>query len=94
MQTLQTKTTDNLEELQKNLEEEAKRELKAEEERELITAQLQDGIDGFTNTKLTLVPTPNFTEATSVGTYLPVNMADETVTFLSQLNRKYDFIIY
>jgi hypothetical protein len=92
MQTLQTKTADNLEQLTESLEQEALRQQKAEEEREKIKALEQDGIDGFTNTKLTLVPSPNFTEATSVGTYLPVNMADETVTFLSQLNRKYDFI--
>ena len=92
MQTLQTKTTDNLEDLTKRLEDEAKRELISEQQREKIKAAEQDGVDGFSNTKVTLVPNPNFTEATSVGTYLPINMADETVTFLSQLNRKYDFI--
>jgi hypothetical protein len=89
MQTLQTKTLDNLDQLTEHIEKEALREQKAEQEKEKIQAAETKAID---DNKITLVPSPNFTDVTSVGTYLPVNMADETVTFLTQLNRKFDFV--
>jgi len=92
LQTLQTKTLDNFEQLTKQIEDRAKRQQKAEEEKEKITAAQKDALDEFSNSVVTLVPSPNFSDATPVGTCLPINMADETVTYLSQLNRKFDFI--
>lgn len=92
MQTLQTKTLDNLEQLTELVEKEAIREQKAEQEREKIIAAEQTALDESSNTKVTLVPSPNFTDAKPVGTFLPVNMADETVTYLTKLNRKFDFV--
>jgi hypothetical protein len=57
-----------------------------------VKAQEEDGYDGFSDEKLKLIPTPNFTGCNSVGTMLPINMADETVTNLSQLSQQFDFI--
>jgi hypothetical protein len=49
-----------------------------------VKAKEEDGYDGFTDEKVKLIPTPNFTSASSVGTLLPINMANEIVVDLSQ----------
>lgn len=76
--------------LTEHLENEAKRIEKAESISEEIKAQEEDGYDGFTTLKL--IPSPNFTDAKSVGTMLPINMANETVTNLSLLSQQFDFV--
>lgn len=55
------------------------------------TAEQQEAVDDFGG-KLKLIPTPNFSDAGSVGTMLPVNMASEIVTNLSIYAQEFDFI--
>lgn len=78
--------------LVENLEKDADRIEKAEQLKEQVQAKEEDGYDGFSDTKIKLIPTPNFTECQSVGTMLPINMANETVTNLSLLAQEFDFI--
>lgn len=75
-----------------SLEKDAERILKAESVKEQIVAVEEEGYDGFTGNTIKLIPTPNFSEAKSVGTMLPINMANETVTNLSLLAQEFDFI--
>jgi hypothetical protein len=75
-----------------SLEKDAERILKAEQEKEKILAVEEEGYDGFSDSKIKLIPTPRFTEAKSVGTMLPINMANETVTNLTLLAQEFDFI--
>ena len=82
----------SLNEVTENLEREAERLQKALEIEEKVKAQEEDAIDEFTDSKVKIIPTPNFTECSPVGTFLPINMADETVTTLSILNREFDFV--
>jgi hypothetical protein len=83
-----------LQSLTEHLENDALRIEKAASIEEKIKAQEEDGYDGFSDEKLKLIPTPNFTGCNSVGTMLPINMADETVTNLSQLSQQFDFITF
>ena len=85
--------------LTENLEKEAVRIEKAEQLREEIQATEEEGYDGFSDSKVKLIPNPNFTECKSVGTMLPINMANETVTNLSLLaqnwsHSKYDCFVF
>jgi hypothetical protein len=57
-------------------------------------AKEEDNYDGFSGEKVKLIPTPNFSGCNSVGTMLPINMANETVTNLSQLSQQFDFITF
>lgn len=75
-----------------NLEKDAERILKAESLKEQVLAVEEDGYDGFTDTRIKLIPTPSFSDAKSVGTMLPINMANETVTNLTLLAQEFDFI--
>lgn len=75
-----------------NLEKDAERIEKAEHLREEVQAKEEEGYDGFSGTKIKLIPTPNFTDCPSVGTMLPINMANETVTNLSLLAQEFDFV--
>jgi hypothetical protein len=55
----------------------------------------QDAIDGFTGEKIRLIPNPNFTDCQSLGTLLPINMANELVSNLSRYASEFnltDFI--
>ena len=81
-----------LDSLTEQLENDALRIEKAASIEEKIKAQEEEGYDGFSDEKLKLIPSPNFTGCNSVGTMLPINMADETVTNLSQLSQQFDFI--
>jgi hypothetical protein len=83
-----------LDSLTEQLENDALRIEKAESIEKKIKAQEEDGQDGFSGEKLKLIPSPNFTGCNSVGTLLPINMADETVTNLSQLSQQFDFITF
>jgi hypothetical protein len=83
-----------LDSLTEQLENDALRIEKAASIEEKIKAQEEDGYDGFSDEKLKLIPSPNFTGCNSVGTMLPINMADETVTNLSQLSQQFDFITF
>ena len=83
-----------LDSLTEQLENDALRIEKASSIEEKVKAQEEDGYDGFSDEKLKLIPTPNFTGCNSVGTMLPINMADETVTNLSQLSQQFDFITF
>jgi hypothetical protein len=74
------------------LEKEAERILKAESLKEQVQAQEEEAFAGFTQEKIKLIPTPNFSDAKPVGTMLPKNMANETVTNLSLLAQEFDFI--
>jgi hypothetical protein len=83
-----------LDSLTEQLENDALRIEKAASIEEKIKAQEEEGYDGFSDEKLKLIPSPNFTGCNSVGTMLPINMADETVTNLSQLSQQFDFITF
>lgn len=74
------------------LEKEAERILKAESLKEQVQAQEEEAFSGLTQEKIKLIPTPNFSDAKPVGTMLPKNMANETVTNLSLLAQEFDFI--
>ncbi len=73
-------------------EEAAKRQEQISKKVETIQSQEEDGYDGFTDTKVKLIPTPNFTSAKSVGTLLPVNMANETITNVSKIAQEVDLV--
>jgi hypothetical protein len=73
-------------------EDAAKRQEEVIKKVETLQHQEEDGYDGFTDTKLKLIPTPNFTDAKSVGTMLPINMANETVTNISKLAQEFDLV--
>jgi hypothetical protein len=75
-----------------NLEREAERIAKADALQQKTQAQAEEGYDGFSDTTVKLIPSPNFSGAKSVGTMLPINLANETVTNLTLLARKFDFI--
>jgi hypothetical protein len=62
-----------------------------EEKKEKFTAQEQEVYDEA-GEKIKLIPYPSYSEAKSVGTLLPINMANEIVTNLSLLSRQFDFI--
>jgi hypothetical protein len=79
----------NLSEL---LEKEADRLERAEGLKTSVQAKEEEGYDGFTGEKIKLLPNPNFSEAKSVGTMLPINMANETVTNLSLYAQEFDFL--
>jgi hypothetical protein len=74
------------------LSNEADRISKIEESKAKIQQQEQDGYDGFSDTKVKLIPNPNFSNAESVGTMLPVNMASEIVTNLSKYAEEGDLV--
>lgn len=81
---------ENKKELAEVLSNEAERVSKVEQ-KVTKTAQQQEAVDDFGG-KLKLIPTPNFSDAGSVGTMLPVNMASEIVTNLSLYAQEFDFI--
>ena len=74
------------------LEKEAERILKAETIKKQVEAEEVEAYDSVTNDKIKLIPTPSFCDAKQVGTMLPINMANETVTNLSLLAQEFDFI--
>lgn len=74
------------------LEKEAERILKAEEIKKQIEAKENDAFDSMNKKKIKVIPTPSFCDAKSVGTMLPINMANETVTNLTLLAQEFDFI--
>jgi hypothetical protein len=84
--------TSEQQKLTENLEKEAIRIEKAEHLREEVQAKEEEGYDGFSDSKVKLIPNPNFTECKSVGTMLPINMANETVTNLSILAQEVDLV--
>jgi hypothetical protein len=73
-------------------EEAAKRQEEISKKVEIIQSKEEDGYDGFTDTKVKLIPTPNFSDARSVGTLLPINMANETITNVSKLALQKDLV--
>jgi hypothetical protein len=83
-----------LDSLTEQLEDEALRIEKASQLEGTVKAKEEDSYDGFTGEKLKLIPTPNFSGCNSVGTLLPINMANETVTNLSQLSQQFDFVTF
>jgi len=74
------------------LSNEADRISKIEESKAKVQQQEQEGYDGFSDTKINLIPNPNFSNAQSVGTMLPKNMASEIVTNISKLAEEFDLI--
>jgi hypothetical protein len=58
--------------------------------KEEIEAKEQDAISGFDGEKVKLIPNPNFTDCPSVGTLLPINMANEIVSNLSVAAEEYN----
>jgi len=78
--------------LQKRVEDEAERIDRVESEKDEVKAKEQNAIDGFDGESLKLIPTPNFTDAPSVGTMLPINMANEIVTNVSQIAKDIDLV--
>ena len=76
--------------LTETLENEAERILKAENLKQQVEAKEEQVYEA--NSKINLIPTPNFSDAKPVGTMLPINMANETVTNLSLLAQQFDFI--
>lgn len=76
--------------LQKEVEE-LERIDRVESETNEVKAKEQKAIDGDGD-ELSLIPTPNFTDAPSVGTMLPINMANEIVTNISQIAKEIDLV--
>jgi hypothetical protein len=50
----------------------------------------QNALDEFTGEKIKLIPNPNFTDCQSLGTLLPVNMANELVSNLSRFASEFN----
>lgn len=73
-----------------DLEQEAIDIQETEERKEKFVAQELEVYEG--DEKIKLIPYPSYSEAKSVGTLLPINMANEVVTNLSLLSREFDFI--
>jgi len=69
--------------LQKQRAEKVESDAKAKEE---------DYYDGFDDSELKLIPTPNFTDCQPVGTLLPINLANETITNISRLAQQQDLV--
>ena len=78
--------------LQKRVENDAERIDEIESKKHQAKAKEKSAYDGFSDTELSLIPTPNFTDAPSVGTMLPINMASEIVTNVSQAAKETDLI--
>ena len=72
------------------LNEEALRNEKISEITSEVEAQELEAIDEFGSIKL--IPTPNFAGCNSIGTLLPMNLANDTVRNLSNYARQFDFI--
>lgn len=72
------------------LEQEAIDIQETEERKEKFVAQELEVYEG--DEKVKLIPYPSYSDAKSVGTLLPINMANEVVTNLSLLSREFDFI--
>ena len=72
------------------LHEEALRNEKITEVQSKVQAQELEAIDDFGSIKL--IPTPNFTGCSSIGTLLPTNLANDTVRNLSNYARQFDLI--
>lgn len=78
--------------LTEQLEKDAERILKAETLKKEVEAQEAEVYSSISQDKIKLIPTPSFSDAKPVGTLLPKNMANETVTNLSVLAQEFDFI--
>lgn len=50
--------------------------------------------DDVDNSELKVIPTPNFSDAKSVGTVLPINMVSEIVNNLSKISAEIDLVEY
>ena len=72
------------------LEQEAIDIQETEERKNKFVAQELEVYEG--DEKIKLIPYPSYSDAKSVGTLLPINMANEVVTNLSLLSREFDFI--
>lgn len=72
------------------LEQEAIDIQETEDRKEKFVAQELEVYEG--DEKIKLIPYPSYSDAKSVGTLLPINMANEVVTNLSLLSREFDFI--
>ena len=77
--------------LQKRVEDDAERIDRVESEKKEVQAKQENAIDD-NGDSLKLIPTPNFTDAPSVGTMLPINMANEIVTNISQIAKDIDLV--
>lgn len=55
-------------------------------------AEIVEKNDDSIRGKIKYVPTPNFTDCISVGTQLPINMANEAITILSKYRAEFDFV--
>ena len=92
-QILQSKTLGSANELTDEIQKIAERELKAQEIQEKVRAKEEEALDEFSNSKIKLIPTPTFQdEISSIGTSLPINLADDTVSTLAVLSTRQGFI--
>ena len=71
-------------ELTENIENEAIEISEAEKLKQESIAKEKDAINSFDGEKVKLIPNPNFTDCQPLGTLLPINLANETVSTLSQ----------
>ena len=71
-------------ELTENIENEAIEITDAEKIKQESIAKEEDAINGFDDERVKLIPNPNFTDCQPLGTLLPINLANETVSTLSQ----------
>lgn len=90
--TVELENGEVLQETLTKLEREQERIMRSEEEEKQVKAKEQEGYNSFTGEIVKLIPYPNFSGAKSIGTMLPMNMANETVTNLSTLSKEFDFI--
>ena len=59
-----------------------------------VAAAEEKAYDDVDNTELRVIPTPNFSDAKSVGTVLPINMVSEIVNNLSKISAEIDLVEY
>ena len=67
-------------------------ENKVAEEQKKVEEKEEEAYDSFSGEKIKMIPSPNYTDCQSIGTFIPVNMAGETVSNLSKLAAKFDFV--
>ena len=59
-----------------------------------VAAAEEKAYDDVDNSELKVIPTPNFSDAKSVGTVLPINMVSEIVNNLSKISADIDLVEY
>jgi len=83
---------EQIQDITEQLEKEAERLQRVEKIVDVVEAQEEEAYDDLSGEKLKLIPTPNFTDCKSVGTMLPINMANEIVTNIAKISAEVDLV--